>query len=133
MHFSRKHRWLPLLAIGLLAVLLAGGLYTLRTFERFENIFEDLLFSPREIDSRLILVTIDNEALAKIGQWPWPRAVFAQALASLNDMPPVVVGLDVIFADPSRLGPADDVTLQQALKKLSYRLVMPFEADRLTL
>ncbi|PIR44873.1 MAG: hypothetical protein COV10_02520 [Candidatus Vogelbacteria bacterium CG10_big_fil_rev_8_21_14_0_10_51_16] len=109
--------------IGLLVV----GTYALGYFGSYQLLFEDLLFSERPVDDSLVIVAIDNESLATIGQWPWPREVFAKALANLQTVAPATVGLDVIFADPSRIGEADDAALERVLRGLSYPIVMPIE------
>lgn len=103
------------------------------TFAGFESFFEDLLVSRKAVSSSIVMVAIDNESLAKIGQWPWPREVFGKALESLNARPPRATALDVIFADASRFGKQDDVALKNSLAKLKYPLVMPVEAAGLNL
>lgn len=92
-----------------------------------EHFFSDLLISPQKVDSRIVIVSIDSESLARIGQWPWPRAVFARAFNTLAQAKPAGVGLDVILADKSRYGATDDATLASALRTVSYPLVFPVE------
>jgi len=45
-------------------------------FVGLENFFEDLLFSQKPIRGDIVIVSIDNESIERIGQWPWPREVF---------------------------------------------------------
>ena len=92
-----------------------------------EHFFEDLLVSPKKVDNRIVILAIDNESLSRIGQWPWPRQVFAQAFKALNESKPKAVGFDVLLADPSRLGIADDTALTETLKNISYPIVFPVE------
>lgn len=96
-------------------------------FSGVEKFFEDLLFSRKEINSNIVIVAIDNESIQKIGQWPWPRAVFARALLNLEKYNPKSVGLDVIFPEASRMGQADDLLLAGAINRLPYPLAMPVE------
>jgi len=98
-----------------------------------KNFFEDLLFSPRPAGNEIIIVAIDNESLAKVGQWPWPRQVFAQALGRLKEAPPAAIALDIIFAEPSRAGAADDDALAVAMNEASFPVVLAGEANNLFL
>lgn len=121
------------LLISLIAGIVVCWSLSLGLFRGFENFLEDRLFSPRPIDSRIIIISIDNESVARIGQWPWPREVFAKALQNLSAENPLVVGIDVIFSEPSRLGMLDDAALQNALSAIPYPVVMPVEAVSLDL
>ena len=56
-------------------------------------------------DSRVTIVDIDNDSLAQIGQWPWPRSVEAQLLDRLRAAGAAVVGFDIVFAEPDRWSP----------------------------
>jgi len=107
--------------------------FSLGLFSGLEYFLEDLLVSPKAISDRIVILAIDDESLQRLGQWPWPRALFARALETLEAHPPGVVGIDVIFAEPSRLGAADDGAFRAALKDLPYPVVFPAEAVPLTL
>jgi adenylate cyclase len=48
------------------------------------------------------IVDIDEEALAEYGQWPWPRTVVARLVDKLAEQGALVVGFDVLFAEPDR-------------------------------
>ncbi|MDP1689842.1 MAG: adenylate/guanylate cyclase domain-containing protein [bacterium] len=102
-------------------------------FGGFETTLEDRQFRTKAIDSNIVIVSIDSDSIQSIGQWPWPRSVFANFFTTLNAAPPKAVGLDVIFAEPSRVGKTDDATLSRVLQTLSYPLVMPIEASSLNL
>jgi adenylate cyclase len=115
-----------------LAALLIVSFYA-GAFAGFESFFEDLLVSAKPVNPDIAVVAIDNESLAKIGQWPWPREVFGKAFDSLNANPPKAVALDVVFADASRLGEKDDYALRNSLAKLRYPLIFPVEASGLNL
>ena len=117
---------------AVLALLLGISFYA-QAFVGFESFFEDLLVSGKAVNPNIVIVAIDNESLAKIGQWPWPREVFGRAFEALNNHLPQAVALDVIFADASRLGSKDDAALKNSLAKLRYPMVFPVEADGLTL
>ena len=48
------------------------------------------------------IVDIDEESLAKIGQWPWPRTTMRDLLAKLNGEGAAAIGFDVLFVEPDR-------------------------------
>ncbi|MCH8111270.1 MAG: adenylate/guanylate cyclase domain-containing protein [Proteobacteria bacterium] len=72
----------------------------LRAFDLYQVI------QPRENpNSQVTIVDIDEESLAEIGQWPWPRNILADMLDRLMIMGAIVVGFDIIFAESDRLSP----------------------------
>ena len=72
----------------------------LQVFDLFQRI------APREAGALpALIVDIDDQSLAEIGQWPWPRTVLANLVAQLFRMGAVVVAFDVIFAEPDRMSP----------------------------
>jgi adenylate cyclase len=81
-------------------------------------------FVPEE--QPIAIVDIDDESLAKIGQWPWPRTILAQLVDRLTELGAVVIGFDVVFAEPDRMSPARaaesftglDATMRDALARL---------------
>ncbi|MFA5062417.1 MAG: adenylate/guanylate cyclase domain-containing protein [Patescibacteria group bacterium] len=120
-----------------LVSLVAGGLvfgsYSLGIFSGLENAAEDLLVSPKTINQDIVIVTIDDASISKIGQWPWSRQVFASALEQLNSVKPKVLGVDIVFSEPSRFGEADDQSLATAIENANYPIVFPVETTELTI
>jgi adenylate cyclase len=56
---------------------------------------------PRSMDSRIVIVDIDEKSLAETGRWPWGRNKLAQLTDELFDQQKVAaVGFDVVFAEP---------------------------------
>ena len=78
----------------------------------------DLLFTLRGTlppPDRIVLVAIDETSMAEIKQqWPWPRSLHAQLLRQLHKAGAKVIGIDVLFAEPS--APAEDQALTDALR-----------------
>ena len=56
-------------------------------------------------DGRVVIVDIDEQSLAAIGQWPWRRDVVARLVTRLRKAGASVVALDVVFAEPDRVDP----------------------------
>jgi len=73
----------------------------LRIFDLFQ------VLHPREQQGYPVaIVDIDEPSLKAIGQWPWPRTVVADLVTKLKEQGAVVIGFDVIFAEPDRMSPA---------------------------
>ena len=105
--WARASRWLiPGL---LLLLLLAGKVLDPEPVARIERAGFDLLqnLAPRAPDEApLRVVDIDDESLARYGQWPWPRSLLARLLDRLRDEGAALVVLDVMLAEPDRTSPA---------------------------
>lgn len=80
---------------------------------------------PTKPDERILLVEIDDESLAAIGRWPWPRSVHARALDVLARDGPAAIGYDVLFLQPS----PDDPALADAVRQASP-VILPMLPDR---
>lgn len=52
------------------------------------------------------IVVVDEQSLARFGQWPWPRTQLAVLLRELQALQPLAVGLDMVMPEPDRLSPA---------------------------
>ncbi|MBL8260749.1 MAG: CHASE2 domain-containing protein [Candidatus Competibacteraceae bacterium] len=79
----------------------------------------DLLFALRGVQpppSQIVIVAIDELSLSEIKrQWPWPRGIHAQLIRQLNRAGAKVIGLDVLFSEPSE--PEEDLALEQAMRE----------------
>lgn len=76
--------------------------------ERFRLwVFDQYLTGkPREAGtSPVVIVDIDEKSLARIGQWPWSRAVMARLVDRMGEAGAAAIGLDIVFAEPDRLSP----------------------------
>ena len=73
----------------------------LRVFDQLQR------WAPRAVpaDSPVTIVDIDDVSLAEIGQWPWPRTVFADLVNALGQHGPRAIVFDVLFAEADRLSP----------------------------
>lgn len=96
---------IPLLAVGIGAALLLLDpplLQTLRqaVFDQYQRAH------PRTYQTAPVrIIDIDEESLAKIGQWPWPRSRIADMVERLRQAEVAAVGFDVLFAEPDRTSP----------------------------
>jgi len=62
---------------------------------------------PREFTKLpVVIVDIDEESLAEIGQWPWPRTIVAELVRKLMvDYKAPATAFDIVFAEPDRTSP----------------------------
>lgn len=109
-------RWallLPLLPVlaGLALLLVdSRGQQALRNnqFDQFQR------WHPRAYEAAPVrVVDIDEESLARLGQWPWPRTRIAELVDKLGAAGAAAVGFDVMFSEPDRTSPKVAVDLWQ--------------------
>ncbi|HQC95685.1 MAG TPA: adenylate/guanylate cyclase domain-containing protein [Aquabacterium sp.] len=70
---------------------------------------DDLLYdlrlqalAPRERSAQVVVLDIDERALAAHGRWPWPRTQLAALLEAAHGAGARLVGLDMVLAEPDR-------------------------------
>jgi len=83
--------------------------------------------TPLPVDPRILLVTIDDQSLKKLGQWPWPRSVHADLIDRLSAARPAGILFDVIFSEPGEA--ADDQRLADAVCKAGNVLLPTASSD----
>jgi adenylate cyclase len=65
-----------------------------------------------DVDYPVRIVDIDEQSLATIGQWPWPRTTMAALVDRLREKGAAVVAFDVMFPEP------DQTSLEQITRNL---------------
>ena len=50
----------------------------------------------------VVLVTIDDPSIARMGRWPWPRDLLAEGIDRIQSARPRVIGLDILLSEPDR-------------------------------
>ena len=110
---------LHILASGVLISLLFVALYIYKpTFLIFleSKTYDTLLRSTLEtnINTKPVIVDLDEQSLYQYGQWPWPRYRVASLLEKINDLGAASIGLDIIFAEADQTSPK---LLQQSISK----------------
>lgn len=124
-------------AVALLSRLPGWALMDYRAFDYLSTIR-----GPGVPSDDIVIVAIDEPSLADINmQWPWPRSLHARLVTQLRDAGAKVIGLDIIFSEPSSsvndqaladvMGPdvvlAADETIVTAEQADQYIRVMPLE------
>ncbi|MGB7416433.1 MAG: CHASE2 domain-containing protein, partial [Thermosynechococcaceae cyanobacterium] len=85
-----------LIAPTITILVLSGS--ALGLFQLLEWATRDLFFRLRpqsKAEPEIVLITIDEADLTKIGDWPIPDAVLAEALTKVRSLEPSVIGLDL--------------------------------------
>ncbi|OGB30556.1 MAG: guanylate cyclase [Burkholderiales bacterium RIFCSPLOWO2_12_FULL_61_40] len=103
---SIARHW-PRIAVTLLPVLFALlhaiGVVHIGVLQRLDDIIYDARLratSPKSLDSRIVIVDIDEKSLAEAGRWPWSRNKLGQLVDELFDQQKVaLLGFDVVFAE----------------------------------
>lgn len=61
---------------------------------------------PRAVQQfPVAIIDIDDESVAAVGRWPWPRDRLAQLVQAVHRLDPLALGLDIIMPEPDRLSP----------------------------
>lgn len=77
---------------------------------------------------KVVIVAIDPQSLAGLGNWPWPRAVHAQLVQRLTDAGVRGIGMDITMAEQDVGHPENDLAYAQAIQRNGH-VVMPVFAE----
>ena len=89
-----------------------------------EKIF-DAFFTKKSAPNTIVIFAIDNESIAKVGQWPWQRGVFADAINKLQSAK--IIGIDVNFSEPSAINPQGDFLFARAMENSKPGVILPVQ------
>lgn len=84
-------------------------------FQSLENRWIDQYFKirgPLPTKSEVVIATIDEKSLTKLGRWPWSRSTMAKLVNILKKYDIKGVGFDITFSEES----SEDVSLANALQ-----------------
>lgn len=86
-------------------------------FRGIDNTFKEWRFEQNKVDTsgEIVFVDIDARSLQQVGQWPWPRWVYAGVLDKLVEFGAFEIAFDVDFS--SRSSPENDQTFADALDR----------------
>ncbi|MBI4676137.1 MAG: CHASE2 domain-containing protein [Elusimicrobia bacterium] len=101
-----KKGWVMDLVIGLLLSLFVAACYLLPPVLPFIEALELKSFDMRstwrqtaEPSREIVLVSIDDSALAQVGRWPWPRWRIAALVDKLSGAGSKVIGLNILLSE----------------------------------
>jgi adenylate cyclase len=67
--------------------------------------FDYLLANEEVTPSKdITIITIDEEAIEKYGQWPWPRNILADLIVNLRQAQTGVIVMPILFSEEDRFG-----------------------------
>ena len=98
---------LPRIALSLIIVLIfllhLSGIFHLPLIDPIENFLYDfrlMVTMPKTVDSRIVIIDIDEKSLAAEGRWPWGRDRLAAMVDTLFDHYHAnLIGFDMVFAE----------------------------------
>ncbi|WP_284126433.1 CHASE2 and HATPase_c domain-containing protein [Parerythrobacter aestuarii] len=113
--------WLLLLAVALAVAI--WGQWSEAAY-RIDNRALDIATSLARpsVDPDIVIVAIDDPALAEIGAWPWPRSTHARLVEALDAAGAKLVLFDVLFVEPTTT--EDDTALADAIAQAGH-VVLP--------
>ena len=83
--------------MALLGVLQLSGLVSSLSDKTLDTLFT--LRGPTAPSEDIIIIGVDEESLAELGSWPFPRKRHAELLQRLNKAK--VIGFDILFSEPT--------------------------------
>ena len=110
--------WLPIRTtpwtLGLILLSLLLIIQTTELPQRLDYWLYDqvITLNPPEASDEVVLVTIDELSLNRLGRWPWPRTLHAELIDKLKQAGAKTIVFDVLFAEPS----LDDLQLAEQMR-----------------
>ena len=72
---------------------------------------------PRqEQDSPVVFIDIDEASLERIGQFPWPRSVFADLVEKMTGYGTAAIAFDILFTEADRTAPTEILPVWESLR-----------------
>ena len=90
------------IAIAIIITCLASSAYYFKwaPAEFLEFSIYDMRFKPHDkVSSPVVIVAIDDESIARLGQWPWQWSSIARMINLLNSYGPKVIGVSIMFSE----------------------------------
>jgi len=135
------------LIVGFWAVTSAIAIPLIPAVQTLERQTQSIFFKLRgsiEPPENIVILAIDEQSLSQgefydpqkrpflepLRSYPFKRAAYAEVIDKVMASGAKAVGIDVLFANPSIYGQADDLRLQQALKRYPGRVILAASVER---
>jgi serine phosphatase RsbU (regulator of sigma subunit)/CHASE2 domain-containing sensor protein len=125
-----RGRWAALAVLALLLPLLALPDHS--PLERLRLVWLDFYqyAIPRAARSEAVtIVEIDERALRKLGQWPWPRDQLAELVRRIGEAGAIAIGLDIVMPEPDRMSPETVVARLQPHRSAALSAFLAFPGN----
>ena len=126
---DRPKKLFPLweVVLGMFIALVFSLFFYYGFFNTIENQSIDFRFKQRgELQSSrdIVLVSITDDCVEKLGSWPWPRETHAKLLKILKSAGAKLAAFDIMFTEESLMGEADDAEFARAIANFG-NVVLP--------
>lgn len=93
-------------------------------FEIVDNMLLDLRMTAveRHPSGDIVLLAIDSDTIDQVGEWPWPRSIYADILDKVDRLGVRGVAFDIDFSTPSN--PEGDRALAEAMARSTTPVVL---------
>ena len=103
-------------AVIIIILVMASMYYNEVLYNAERSVTDRMTTEPRAVDSRIKILAIDDESLAKIGKWPWPRNIVAELSDKLLANGAIAVWPDIFYSEKSQ-NPEEDKALAKVVAK----------------
>ena len=89
--------------VGITFLFLALAFFRADFLDSVELTLYDVMMRLRaapESPSPVVMVDIDDDAIEKLGRWPWPRSLIAKGIEKITLGAPKAIGLNLILSEP---------------------------------
>ncbi|WP_205481822.1 putative bifunctional diguanylate cyclase/phosphodiesterase [Sphingomonas arenae] len=117
----RPERPLKLLLLAAVLSLIFGAIGAQEGFENALRTVRNGLH-PQKASGDIVLISIDEQSLREVGEWPWPRSTQAKLIDKAAELGARQIVADTIYDNPSN--PKEDAALAASLKRFG-RVILP--------
>lgn len=120
------------LAAPILLAILAGTASYWQWFESLDLLLYDTSqqYLSDATTPDVMIVAIDEQSIAQLGRWPWPRSQHAALLDTFTDAGVKAVVFDILFGDPDSKDPTQDKQFSTAIQR-NKNVVLPLYFETL--
>src|SRR5262249_52391734 len=100
---SAVDRRIYLIALGVIVLVFGLYLWAPAFLKTVENKLYDLHFTLRGVrhpGDQIVIVAVDENSLATLGRWPWPRSMLARMVRTLTEAGAKVIAIDILLSEP---------------------------------
>jgi adenylate cyclase len=106
--------------------------YTSFFEDRFYDLRMKITLEEDAMDDRIVLASIDDNSLTKMGRWPWSRTIWKDVIGKMQHYGAKVIAFDVFFSEPEKACNAEspDIVMARALTEFQSvpgnKVIIPY-------